>query len=134
MGYDAFDRLCKAKGVTAYQVAKATGVSTSTLSSWKSNKYVPKDAKLQRLAAYFKVSPDYFRDDRGDKYKDAASKIHSDIELRSALGITGDEWEMISIFRYLNDTGKSVALSRMAELTEIERYRDSEHTDAFIRF
>lgn len=61
MGYDVFDKLCKAKGVTAYQVAKETGVSTATLSSWKNGRYVPKDEKLQKLADFFGVSPYYLR-------------------------------------------------------------------------
>lgn len=61
MGYDTFDRLCRMKGVTAYQVAKATGVSTSTLSSWKKGRYVPKGEKLKSLADYFGVSSEYLR-------------------------------------------------------------------------
>ena len=60
MGYEVFDRLCKEKGVTAYQVAKETGVSTATLSSWKVGRYTPKAEKIKKLADYFGVSPEYF--------------------------------------------------------------------------
>lgn len=67
MGYDVFDRLCKSRGITAYQVAKDTGVSTSTLSSWKIGRYVPKSDKLKRIADYFGVPVDnFYRNDNQD--------------------------------------------------------------------
>lgn len=67
MGYDVFDRLCKSRGITAYQVAKDTGVSTSTLSSWKIGRYVPKSDKLKRIADYFGVPVDnFYQDDNQD--------------------------------------------------------------------
>ena len=45
---------------TPYQVAKDTGISTATLSSWKAGAYIPKVDKLQKLADYFGVSIEYF--------------------------------------------------------------------------
>lgn len=60
MGYDRFDALCKSRNVTPYQVSKATGVSTATISSWKVGRYTPKRDKMQKLADYFGVSVDYF--------------------------------------------------------------------------
>lgn len=62
MGYEAFERLCKEHGVTPYRVAKETGVTTATLSSWKAGKYTPKSEKLQKLADYFGVNVDVFGD------------------------------------------------------------------------
>lgn len=62
MGYEAFERLCKEHGVTPYRVAKETGVTTATLSSWKTGKYTPKSEKLQKLADYFGVNVDVFSD------------------------------------------------------------------------
>ena len=59
MGYDAFEKLCTSRNVTPYKVAKETGVSTSTLSSWKKGRYTPKQDKLQKIADYFGVSVDY---------------------------------------------------------------------------
>ena len=60
MGYERFDRLCKKFGTTAFQVAKETGVTTATLSSWKKGRYTPKADKLQKLADYFGVPLTYF--------------------------------------------------------------------------
>jgi len=68
MGYDTFDKLCRMRGVTAYRVAKETGVTTSTLSSWKAGRYVPKDEKLQKLADYFNIPVQYLR--TGEKPND----------------------------------------------------------------
>ena len=58
--YEYFERLLQARGVTAYQVSKATGISSSTLSSWKTRGTRPSAKTLEKLANYFNVSADYF--------------------------------------------------------------------------
>ena len=57
--YEIFAKLMKAKGCTAYQVAKETGIAQSTLSDWKNGKSVPKAEKIQKIADYFGVSAEY---------------------------------------------------------------------------
>lgn len=57
--YEIFAKLLSDNNVTAYQVGKATGISTSTLSEWKKGKYTPKMDKLQKIADYFNVPVDY---------------------------------------------------------------------------
>ena len=57
--YEIFEKLLKANGVTAYRVAKETGITTATLTSWKQGKYTPKQEKLQLIANYFNVSVEY---------------------------------------------------------------------------
>lgn len=57
--YEIFAKLMNAKGCTAYQVSKATGIAQSTLSDWKSGKSVPKADKIQKIADYFGVSAEY---------------------------------------------------------------------------
>ena len=59
MGYEHFQELCDSKHVTPYEVAKQTGVSTATLSSWKVGRYKPKPEKLKALADYFDVPVEY---------------------------------------------------------------------------
>lgn len=59
MGYEIFEDLCKRKGVKASEVARSTGVSTSTISAWKQGQYTPKSDKLQKIADYFGVSLEY---------------------------------------------------------------------------
>lgn len=58
--YKKFVELLAKTNKTAYQVSKDTGISTATLSNWKTGKYVPKVDKLQILADYFGVDIKYF--------------------------------------------------------------------------
>ena len=55
MYYEKFEELCKRDNVTASKVSRETGISTATLSSWKTGRYTPKNEKLQIIADYFKV-------------------------------------------------------------------------------
>lgn len=58
--YEKYCELKQKKGVTDYEVAKATKISTATLSNWKAGRYTPKVDKLKRIADYFGVSIEYF--------------------------------------------------------------------------
>lgn len=58
--YEKFADLLAKTNKTAYRVAKDTGVSTATLSSWKKGEYTPKVDKLKVLADYFGVDINYF--------------------------------------------------------------------------
>ncbi|MFC3802668.1 helix-turn-helix domain-containing protein [Cohnella sp. GCM10012308] len=57
--YEVFEELLKKNNVTAYRVAKETGITTATFTSWKQGKYTPKREKLQKIADYFGVSIDF---------------------------------------------------------------------------
>lgn len=57
--YDIFEKLLNEYGVTAYRVAKETGISTATLTQWKNGTSTPKQDKLQLIADYFGKSVDY---------------------------------------------------------------------------
>lgn len=57
--YERFNKILQEKGLTAYKVAKDTGVSRSTLAAWKKKEYTPKLDKLQKLANYLGVSIQY---------------------------------------------------------------------------
>ena len=53
--YSKYAELRDKAGITDYEVAKKTGVSTSTLSNWKAGRYTPKADKIQKIATYFGV-------------------------------------------------------------------------------
>ena len=53
MDYLTFEAMLKSRGISVYQLAKATGISTSTLSDWKNGRSTPKADKLARIADYF---------------------------------------------------------------------------------
>lgn len=60
--YQKYAKLRDAKGVTDAQVARETGILSTTLSEWKHGKYTPKADKLLKLANYFGVPLETFYD------------------------------------------------------------------------
>ncbi len=60
MGYQKFDQLVKARGITAYRVAKDLELAPAVFSDWKSGKSNPKADKLKKIADYFGVTIEYF--------------------------------------------------------------------------
>lgn len=57
--YDNFVKIVQEKGLTAYRVAKDTGISPTVFSDWKSGKSSPKIDKIKKIADYLNVSEDY---------------------------------------------------------------------------
>ncbi|MGE7613479.1 helix-turn-helix domain-containing protein [Paenibacillus sp. NPDC101420] len=57
--YEIFEELLMKNNVTPYRVAKETGITTATFTSWKQGKYTPKQDKLQKIADYFGVNIEY---------------------------------------------------------------------------
>lgn len=57
--YEIFERLLQKHGVSAYKVAKETGVTQSTLSDWKRGRSTPKTENMKKIADYFGVSVEY---------------------------------------------------------------------------
>ena len=66
--YEYFQHLLDKYGVTAYKVAKETGVTTATLTNWKKGKYNPKPDKLQKIADYFGVPLSYLLTGKMEEY------------------------------------------------------------------
>lgn len=59
MFYDRFYDLCLSHGVTPTKVGRELGIGQSTIAMWGVRQSTPKAETIQKLAAYFKVSPDY---------------------------------------------------------------------------
>ena len=59
--YEIFEKLLEARGITIYKFCKDTGVSESTVYTWKKKKKKTQcNAKLQKIVCdYFEVSADY---------------------------------------------------------------------------
>ncbi len=80
--YDIFMQLCQRKGVSVYQVVRATGVPASTMSDWKNGRSVPKVEKLKLIADYFGVTLDYLvtgkETEHEPYYKDEESRELAD--------------------------------------------------------
>lgn len=64
--YEKFAELLRTHGITTYQVAKATGITTASFTGWKQGKWQFKADKLKKIADYFGVDVSYFYDDEDD--------------------------------------------------------------------
>lgn len=58
MFWDRFYQLCKAHGTKPNPVAKALGISSATITKWKSGSD-PQSSNVKKIADYFGVSVDY---------------------------------------------------------------------------
>lgn len=58
--YERFKQLLNERGITAYRVAKDTGIPQTMFCDWKSGKSSPKADKLIKIADYLEVPVGYF--------------------------------------------------------------------------
>ena len=72
--YEIFEQLLQKYGVTTYQVSKATGISQSTFSNWKSRRNLLSSDKAKLIADYFGVSLDYLMTGKDEPEK--KGKLH----------------------------------------------------------
>ncbi len=77
--YEIFEQLLQKYGITAYRVAKETGISQTTLSDWKRGRSIPKNDKLQKIADYFGVSVDYLTSGKEYNETELTEKDERDI-------------------------------------------------------
>ena len=86
--YEIFEKLLKEHGVTAYRVAKETGVTTATLTSWKQGKYTHKPEKMQKIADYFGVSITYLMTGKEETEKEPKLKPKDQKDIKEILANT----------------------------------------------
>ena len=63
MYYEKFAYLCEKTSTTPAQVSKATGISRTTFTDWKQDRYTPKVDKLKLIADFFNVELSYFTEE-----------------------------------------------------------------------
>lgn len=83
--YEIFEQLLQKYGVTTYQVSKATGISQSTFSNWKSRRNLLSADKATLIANYFGVSLDYLmtgKEEPKEKVPELTSRDERDISRR----------------------------------------------------
>lgn len=91
--YEIFQKLLDKRGLKAFDVSKATGISSSTLTDWKKGRSVPKQDKMQKIAEFLGVSLEYLMTgeeaDGGETYylndetREIAQEIFENPDLRS---------------------------------------------------
>ena len=105
------------KGITAYKVAKETGISTATLSSWKKGRYTPKKEKLQKIADYFGVRLEYLT---------GASPYRTDKEL---LANTTTKTVAASRIPVLGTVPCGIPVEAVQEILDWEEVKEAENYD-----
>lgn len=117
--YERFEELCNKKNVTAYKVCKETGIQTSTISSWKKGRYIPKREKMSKIASYFDVTVEYLMGE--DEEPSEPTNIISDGQKNESV-ISDEEIDLLKLFRKLNEEGKSKLLDYADDLVCSEKY------------
>ncbi len=84
------------------------GISKVNMSQWLSSTYTPNLANIYLLSKIFNVAPDYLM---GEKGVSESQKPLSD-----------DVFQMMDLYLRLNDAGKTTALERLEELTQLKKY------------
>jgi transcriptional regulator with XRE-family HTH domain len=98
--YEIFEKLCKERGVTAYKVCKATGITTATISNWKVGRYAPKQEKLKKIADYFGVSVEYLMTGVEKTQKDSKSGMDKNLQ------------KIIDCYANMNKEGKRLLVNQ----------------------
>lgn len=85
--YSIFEQLLQKYNMTAYKVSKATGVTQTSLSNWKSGRNTPSAKTLQKIADYFGVTVDYLMTGQEDT---SPKEKSSDLTVRDNRDIAKD--------------------------------------------
>lgn len=98
---DIFLELLETKGVSAYKLAKDTGISNGNLSEYKKGVKLPKADTLQKIADYFDVSTDYLlgRDVQFEKLHipEALKDVQVAFNRGEFEGLTQDEVDKLAV-------------------------------------
>lgn len=106
-------KIRKEKGITQKQLADALSVSVMTVQRYETNTREPKSEMIDKLCSVLGTMPEYFLISDYDSYIENSYLRDKTVIL---------SYELNESFEKLNNTGKSIAIQRVKELTEIERY------------
>lgn len=118
--YEKFEELLKKNNVTAYRVAKETGVTTATLTSWKQGKYTPKREKLQKIADYFGVSVEYFTGEEPAEETSNKGYYIDEETARTAQEIYNNDKILFDVYNTVDKERLVDFAKKLAELRKIE--------------
>ena len=132
-------RIRKEKGLTQKQLGEKCKMSESTLRQYELGFRNPKLQTLAKIAAALDVSANDLLESSLDGtplyevFKDVSISDSPEGRryINSELTIQVEDWQQIDIelvktFKKLNEAGKTKAIERISELTEIPRYTQKE--------
>ena len=125
--YEIFERLLKENGVSTYQVAKATGISTASFTGWKQGKWNFKTDKLQKIADYFNVSVDYLltgnEDVKNNDSNERSNYYLNDDAAKTAQEIFEKDKVLFDVYR---STDKDRLIAYAKKLRDLQKMEEGE--------
>lgn len=96
--YEIFEFLCAKRGIKPYKFCKDTGVSTSTISTWKTKKSQCRPELAEKVCEYFGISHDYLM-------------TGEEKEKPEIPGFESEHLELIELYSKLKEEQKSAVLN-----------------------
>lgn len=115
MYYQNFEELCKQRNIKPNKVSKETGVSTSTLTSWKQGKYTPKPDKLKLIADFFNVSLEFLMRNEDVQWNPTEQTMDYTISLSE------EEQEILTAYRSADEVQKEMIKRLLNYSNNIEK-------------
>ena len=110
----------KAVGMTQADLAKKLGVNRATVSKYESGEIDPPASQIRAIGKILNVPVSNIV---GDDIHEFLHKLAHEDERFTLRVYINPEQDILSALDKLNATGKSVAVERVEELTEIPRYQ-----------
>lgn len=111
--YERYSEIRDKKQFTDYKVCKLAGINTSTMSSWKSNRYEPKIPTMKKIAEVLDcdVSDFYMEDIRNEIKPDIPNKSIDEIRINISV-VMG----MVAVFEETEQ--RNLILDKLADIRE----------------
>lgn len=115
----------KAAKLSQKELGEKLGVSASMIGQYENNLRNPKTETLFKIADALNVDPRQLGHDHVFFFSDHIflDSEKDDTNPHQELCLSTTEQSLISAFRKLNATGKTIAIERICELTEIPKYQ-----------
>ncbi len=118
--YERFVQLLQEKNVTAYRVAKDTGIGQSSLTDWKTGRATPKADKLQKIAAYFNVSVDWLLGNTEFRTKDEWFNEHTNSNNRKGMPSSHQGTTKGTIINVLGKVAAGIPIEAIENIVDTE--------------
>ena len=119
--YEIFAELLDRSGKKTIDVARATGIPSSTFTDWKKGRSTPKQDKLQKIADYFGVSIEYLMTGKEPTIDSSTQGYYIDEETaRTAQEIYNNDKILFDVYNTVDKERLVDFAKKLAELRKIE--------------
>ena len=119
--YEIFAELLDQSGKKTIDVARATGIPSSTFTDWKKGRSTPKQDKLQKIADYFSVSIEYLMTGKEPAIDSSTKGYYIDEETaRTAQEIYNNDKILFDVYNTVDKERLVEFAKKLAELRKIE--------------